>query len=166
MSRDNVTALPGKPANPIRQDQPDFSPAGFGRRLVAGLDALEIPESDRAAKVAEAAGVTIRTARRYLKGASQPRGIFRQKLLAEGLGLNCSWLIFGRMPFTEAEYQARREDERQFIEAFRKNPPWRQRLIERTLARMANGSRRVERLMDMQESGQLSPDDFLRLAGR
>ena len=159
----NITTLPGTPENPIQQEQTDFSPAGFGRRLVAGLDALDIPEGERAARVAEAAGVTIRTARRYLKGTSQPRGVYSQMTLADALGLMPMWLVFEEGgPKTKAEH----DEARQFIESLKKNPPWRQRLIERTLTRMANKSPRVERLLTLKEQGQLSPDDFLRLAGR
>ena len=159
----NVTTLPGASDQPIKQHQPDFSAAGFGRRPTAGLDALKVPESERATKVAEAAGVTIRTARRYLKGTSQPRGVFSQMTLADALGLMPMWLVFEEdCPKTKAED----EELRRFVEAYRKNPPWRKRLIDRTLTRMANKSPRVERLMDLRDKGQLSADDFLRLAGR
>ena len=162
MNQDNVTTLPGASDQPVRQQRPDFTPAGFGRRLIAGLDELQVPEVERAAVVAKAGGVTIRTARRYLKGTSQPRGTFDQKLLAEGLGLNCSWLIFEHLPITAADVK----DEREFLESVKSNPPWRQRLMKRTLTRMVNKSPRVQRLLDLHESGQLSADDFLRLAGR
>lgn len=159
----NVTPLPGTPERPIRQQGADFTPAGFGRRLVAGLDALDIPENERATKVAEAGDVTIRTARRYLKGTSQPRGVFSQMTLADALGLMPMWLVFEEGgPKTKAEH----DEARQFIERLKENPPWRQRLIERTLTRMANKSPRVEGLLTLHEQGQLSADDFLRLAGR
>ena len=65
-----------------------------------------------------------------------------------------------------AEPEAEAEEAHRFIRAYQANPPWRQRLIERTAARMANKSPRVERLMALVQKGQLSDDDFLRLAGR
>jgi len=159
----NVTRIPTAPHKPQKQREPDYSAAGFGRRLNDGLDALDVPERERPAKVAEAAGVTIRTARRYLRGESQPRGAFAQIELADALGIAREWLVFDRAGFkTKAEI----EDAGRFIRAYQANPPWRQRLIERTVARMANKSPRVERLMALVQKGQLSDDDFLRLAGR
>jgi len=159
----NVTRIPTPPHKPQEQRQPDFSATGFGRRLNAGLDALNVPESERPAKVAETAGVTIRTARRYLNGESQPRGVFTRTDLADALGIAREWLVFDRAGF---KTKAESEDAGRFIRAYQANPPWRQRLIERTVARMANKSPRVERLMALVQKGQLSDDDFLRLAGR
>ena len=162
MNQVKITQLPGAADKPVKQEEPDFSAAGFGRRLNAALDCLGMPASERPAKVAEAGGVTVRTARRYLNGASQPRGSVTQMCMADCLGICSGWLMFG------AGFKTPKEAEQceQFLEAYRKNPVWRQRLIERTLTKMANKSPRVARLMDLQEKGQLSADEFLRLAGR
>jgi len=148
---------------PVEQGRPDLTAAGFGRRLNAGLAALDVAEAKRPAKVSEAAGVTIRTARRYLNGASQPRSALKQAAIADALGIERAWLVFDqRGPKTTAEAkQAQR-----FIEAFQANPPWRQRLIQRALTRMANQSPRVERLRRMHEAGQIGADQFLELAGK
>ena len=162
MNQDNVTELPGAFDQPVRQQRPDFTPASFGCRLRAALDELHMPEAERAATVAKAGGVTIRTARRWLKGHSQPRGTANQLAVAEALEIRPGWLLFGYGCKTEADHKRLCE----FLEAYRKNPPWRQRLIERTLTRMANKSPRVERLQTLKEQGKLSPDEFLRLAGR
>ena len=162
MNQDNITRLPGAADKPVKQEEPDFSAAGFGRRLNAALDCLGMPASERPAKVAEAGEVTIRTARRYLNGTSQPRGSFLQKWLADSLGICSGWLIFGTGLKTVEES----EQFKQFLKAYQKNPEWRQELIARTLTKMANKSPRVERLMDLRDKGQLSADEFLRLAGR
>lgn len=158
----NVTRLPTAAAEPVDRHRPDFTAVGFAARLVAGLDALGVEPADRPALVADAAGVTVRTARRYLAGKSKPRDIFDQMMIADQLGLCRSWLLFEHEPKTLAE----QERERQFLEAYRANPAWRQKLIDRTLTRMVNGSPLVRRLMDLQDQGQLSADDFLRLAGK
>ena len=148
---------------PVEQRRPDLTGAAFGRRLNAGLDALDVAEAERPAKVSEAAGVTIRTARRYLSGTSQPRSALHQAELADALGIARAWLLFGQHgPKTTAEA----EQAQRFIEAYQGSPPWRQRLIQRTVTRMANQSPRVERLRRMHEAGQIGADQFLELAGK
>lgn len=161
-----VIELDSAGREPVRQARPDFSATAFARRLRAGLDALQIAESERPAVVAEAGHVTIRTARRWLAGKQRPRSAVEQFGLADRLGLSGSWLAFERGPILEAEAEAEREQARRFLEAYRSNPAGRQRLIRRTLARMANESPRVARLAELHDRGQIAADLFLALAGK
>lgn len=129
----------------------------FRERLLWALEYANItrPEA-QPIHVANAARVSLRTAKRYLAGETSPN-LERAGALAAGLGVFVGWLwCGGDGPRTERELAFRQN-------AARMSHADRDKLC-RVMFLYQNGSKRVRRLAALMDVGQISPRTFLDIA--
>lgn len=108
--------------------------------------------------IAAASSRSMRTADRYLRGKSSPQHLDDHLCgLADFLGVLPFWLSLGKGPRT----QESADNELAFIMKVRTMPKYYQNKLNRALLLMINGSKREQRLRNMEEAGQISPRQYL-----
>lgn len=130
----------------------------FHGRLSWALHSFGVLErTAQAAHVACAAGVSVRTARRYLAGQTRPR-LDRAGAIADSVGAFVGWLVCGgNAPRTKQELE--------FLQKVRlMSDPDREKL-RRMMFRHKNGSQKVQRLFRLFKQGQIGCRALLDHAG-
>lgn len=128
----------------------------LSERINASLDDMKVNEHHaRVRLVAEATGRSERTATRYLNGLSFPRSFDRLERLASGLGVLPGWLAYGEGPKTQ--------DELRFIRLYRQLPSWKRKKFLRFLFLYNSGSRKILRLANAFNRGQITADQLLTM---
>ena len=137
------------------------TPQGFAKRLEWALCRLAINQPDEQARmVASSAGVTLRTAKKYLTGESRPNLLdHRYDGLANALGVFVGWLIYG------GDDIPRTQEEISFMQRIQMMTDEERSKLRRVIFLWRNGSKRVRNLWGLTESGYISPATFLDLAG-
>lgn len=128
----------------------------FARRLHKILDLDDIATADRPATIADAAGVSQATARRWLAGKCLPRSHTPISNLCEALTIHVDWISKGEGP--EPTLWRRFQP---VLDFYRNADDWTRERWQRMLIRLRNKDAKVYRLHDRFMRGEITQRQFL-----
>ena len=128
----------------------------FGERLIEALEYQGITDTvQQVEKIAKACQITARTAKKYLQATTTPlflkHHLWRIDALQKYLDVPGGWLLHGGMSL---------EDMR-FLKYIRSLTKWERDRTFRLAVRLLNDCPKARRLIDMENSGQISRGQLL-----